>query len=54
MSSFQVTSLGVPRMDKQKKILGLLIGEKKVYFEKTKNQIKMIEISRELDRSYRI
>ena len=52
--TLQVTGDTVHGMAQQKKILGLLLGEKKVCFEKTQNQIKMIEISRELDRSYRI
>ena len=54
MSSFQSPDKGVCGVDKQKTILGLLLGEKKIYFKKTQNEEKMMEISRELDRSYRI
>ena len=52
MKSFQSSGGTVHGMDMQKKILGLLLGKKKIYFEKTQNQKKMLEISRELDRSY--
>ena len=52
MKSFQSPDRRIHGMDMQKKIFGLLLGKKKVYFEKTQNQQKMIEISKELDRSY--
>lgn len=52
--TFQVPSDGVCGMVEPQKILGLLLGKKKIHFEKTQNQERMILLCRELDRCYTI
>ena len=54
MSSFQGTNNRVYGVGEQKKILGLLLNEKKIYFKKTPNQEKLIESVREIDKEYEI
>ena len=54
MKSFQKPDNRVYGVGMQKKILGLLIKDKKIFVEKTQNQERMILLCRELDRSYRI
>lgn len=49
MKSFQASDNRVYGMDKQKEVSGLVCENKKISVKKTQNQLRVIQISREVD-----
>ena len=52
--SFQESSEGIHGMAQQEKISGLFQEEKKVCPERTLNELKMLELVREIDKFYEL